>query len=522
MKKINILESQYRVLNEGLSNLLYHFTSIGNGYNIAKDGVIMLQSALSKDAEDYDNKRKYYLSCSRIRNGNFGYSRKFMDGGVRIELDGDALSSRFKGKPIMYWSGLGDKYRYYEKLPRNYKDTLNHLSYDIERFKKKNPSASEDDIENFVKNNFDNYAQTHISNESEDRIFSYEPVIRDIEKYVRSIDVLLPNFENDEEKMRIASDFRYHTKLGKLVRIFDSALEFNKVNGSDANDKVKYNQEASSRHEGLDDHRIRYALKQVIYFIAYANEEYEGKKFPVAVAKLLDKYHLDEFKGMIGDLTRGFRNIFSATQVIENLDTVRRDLSDYPNETTYKILKMFTDYSLSIGGKTFRDTCRKKIKISDEYNGHDDTYKRIDTSKKYGFLVVDKYTLSLNPNIDKFRDAMRWDDEHCKYYADSVAYEVMNEDGYTKTSKNYNSMFYFLYKLFRVGSVMDVYNTFKKLGLNKETLESMGIYIEPKELSYWDTFDFNRTVNTSNLDYSTAYEMKKKEINKFFAEKQGV
>ena len=103
MKKINILEEQYGLIKEGLSKILYHFTSIENGYRICKSDRIYLQSSYAKDSDNYDRKRKFYLSCTRIRNSQFGYSKKFSNGGVRIVLDGDALAANFKGKQVNYW-----------------------------------------------------------------------------------------------------------------------------------------------------------------------------------------------------------------------------------------------------------------------------------------------------------------------------------------------------------------------------------------------------------------------------------
>ena len=244
MKRIIINESQYQLLNEGLSSLLYHFTSINNGFSICKDDKIYLQSALAKDSDNYDKKRKFYLSCTRVRNSQFGYSYKFSRGGVRIALDGDLLSNNFAGKQINYWNGLNDKFRYYEYFPERSKDLEGNMSWEIERFKKNHPGATPEDIKRFIEYNFNDSAQHHTDNESEDRLFSYRPVIEDAHKYIKSIDVLLPGLGNgeDAESMKIASAFRFSVppQIGRLVRIFNSVEEFNKPNGLNCNDIVEY------------------------------------------------------------------------------------------------------------------------------------------------------------------------------------------------------------------------------------------------------------------------------------------
>ena len=200
------------LLKEGMSSVLYHFTSLDGGYGICKNDRIYLQSAYAKDADNYDKKRKYYLSCTRMRNSQFGYSKKFSQDGVRIELDGDALATKFKGRQVNYWGGgtFTDKYKYMSNVEKDREaDDLNKsYQYPLRRFKKDNPNASEDEINNFIAHNFNNDAQHHVSNESEDRVFSYEPLITDAHKYIKSVDVLLLRNDILNERMDLPVDER--------------------------------------------------------------------------------------------------------------------------------------------------------------------------------------------------------------------------------------------------------------------------------------------------------------------------
>lgn len=526
-KKIHINESQEHLLNEGMSNVLYHFTSLSHGYEICKNDVLYLQSAYAKDSDNYDKKRKFYLSCTRVRNANFGYSRKFNQGGVRIVFDGDLLSTRFKGKPIMYWSGLGDKFHYYEKLPLSTKDLNDKMLWYIERFKKKYPNATDADIQHYVDYNFNRDAQEHVSNESEDRLLSYDPVIQNVRKYIKSVDVLIVDFEEDAEKMKMAQAFKWGTKLRELVHVFSSVEEFNKPNGKDSNENIEYDssgfQMPYRNVRGIND-----ALMQIVYFIAYANPRFNKKDFPREVAKLLKEYELSEFNGLIGKMTNDFNRIYSVRQIADNLDAARRTLSDEPNNQTYKIAKMMTDYFLSIGANSFRDAFLKKCEIADDFYDHrGNVYDRIDTNVKYPFLIFNKHVISLYPSKDRFCEAARWDDDYCRNHADSIAGEVMYSDGYNKSgSKNYNSMFQFIYKLFRRGSVLEVYNTLRKIGLSDEYLKSWNISVEYKELDYWDAvrYDTVRTVSKKmgEYDYMTVSKQNDREIEDFFKNKQKV
>lgn len=536
MKRINLLESQYNLLTEGLSDLLYHFTSINHGYSICKDDKIYLQSSYAKDADNYDKKRKFYLSCTRIRNGQFGYSKKFNQGGVRIALDGKALATKYKGKQVNYWGGgvFTDKFKYMQNVEKDREAKPHEKTYlfSLGRWKREHPNATEKDIKNWINHNFNDDAQHHISNESEDRLFSYDPVIMNAHKYIKSVDVLLVDFENDEKKMALAQTFLYKTILGtKYVRVFDSEKEFNNPNGKDANDKVKYGN-GSVPEDRSYYRRVNDCLEAVICFIAFANHDFDGKNFPKTTMEYLKKYELSEFKGKIGDFMRSKERtcLGGVDRVSEKLDAIRRYLSDEPNEYTYKISKMLTDYCLSIDANSFRDAYLIKKEMGKEYYGalYGKVYDRIDTSVKYNFLVFGNHVISLYPNKDKFSDAIGWNDEYCKYNADSITDEIMyyGNEKYNYTSKNRNSMFQYLYKLFRSGSILDVYHTLKKIGLDEDYLESWGINIKYKELDYWEAVRCD-TVNTTklrkgNYDYMTVTKANDKEIENYFKKIQKV
>ena len=527
MKRIIINESQCQLLNEGLSSLLYHFTSINNGFSICKDDKIYLQSALAKDSDNYDKKRKFYLSCTRVRNSQFGYSYKFSRGGVRITLDGDLLSNNFAGKQINYWNGLNDKFRYYEYFPERSKDLEGNMSWEIERFKKNHPGATPEDVKRFIEYNFNDTAQHHTDNESEDRLFSYRPVIEDAHKYIKSIDVLLPGLGNgeDAESMKIASAFRFSVppQIGRLVRIFNSVEEFNKPNGLNCNDIVEYSTGLIPQDSRFN--RTYEGLESVINFIAYANPEFEKNKFGAAVSSLLIKYGLDKYRGRIGNMEKRRNSVWGFDGLMENLDASRRDLSDHPSEDNSKILKMLTDYVHSIGANSFREAYLKKKELANEFYGYDSkVYEKIDTEVRYNFYTFRYGVVSLYPNRDLFKDAMGWDDHEAHDWAENFASIIMYDDGYNNSgSKNYNSMYQYIYKLFRKGTVLDVLQAFKKLGFTDEYLDNEW-NIRMESLNYWDALD-KKTVNSSKLydnNYRQSRDLKRKEIDNYFINKQKV
>ena len=524
------------ILNEGLSSILYHYTSIRNGYSICKSDTIYLQSAYSKDADNYDGKRKYYLSCTRLFGSQFGYARKFSMGGVRLVLDGDKLAQNFKGKPINYWNGLNDKYYYYKNLPKNSEELQQSLSWSVERFKKKNPDATPQDIQHFIDYNFNTDAQGHLDNETEDRILSYEPVINNAHQYIISVDVLIPDLQEDNEKRKLAYSFVTKTPLAGKIKIFDSVKQFNSPKGKSLTyEEIRGENYFDNTYDIDNESNPRKAvnsLNSVIQFIAYANPKFEGNKFGSEVEKLLQKYELTNFSKEIGNFMINRKRIWSAQQAAEQLDSVRRNLSDNPNRNNSNILRMMSDYLIEIGANSFRQGYLIKKQMEEEYYGrNNNVYDRIDTNVKKNFLILNKYGIILNPSKELFYDALRyglnWSNETIQQTADGIANDIFdNYDGNfnynTNRTKNSNSMFQYIFKLFRKGTVAQVLETLSKMGVNNEYLANWGIEFDDKQLDYWEASNYD-TINTLkykgnsiNYDYQKLHKMNNKEIEQSF------
>lgn len=511
------------LIKEGLSSNLYHFTSISAGYEICKDDVIYFQSAFAKESDNFDKKRKFYLSCTRQYNSKFGFSSKFGKGGVRLCLDGDAIAHRFAGKQINYWGGggLNDKYSYYKNLPKDEGEFRNKVSYYVSNFKKKHPDATEDDINKFIMKHYNDDAQRHIDNESEDRVFSYEPVLRDAHQYIKSVDVLIPGVLEDKEKMSSAAAFLYGTILGrhgKYVRIFDSEEQFAHPKGKPVNEKIEY-QNGPSMY--VKNGECIYELSKVISFITIDDENYNKKNFGQQVSELLKRYGLEKYIGKIGEIQRACQNTFSIQSAADSVDAIRRSLSDEPSEDKSKVSKMLTDYCLSIGANSFRDAYL--IKKARKERKYSKVYDRIDTSVKLPYLIINGYTISVNPDKDKFRDAVDWNDEWCKcnaeVFADEVKWNSYEGQYNSGGSKNTQSLFHYIYKLFRKGTVSEVRDALSKIGFTDEFIESFRVSFEVKELDYWDASRLN-TVSSSvaernGANYSDASKIKDEEIERY-------
>lgn len=167
LKKIQITENQYKtLLNEMLSSVLYHFTTLGGMHEIAKTGSIYLNTSYRGLNDNKHKNKKFWFSFTRQYSSKFGYSK---DKNVRIEFDGDLLNQRFEGKPIDYWGETMGKQNYF-KNPYEYQPNKKIIDY------------------------------TQSNTESEDRLFSNEPKIDNVYKYIKRIDILIDNSYEEYEK----------------------------------------------------------------------------------------------------------------------------------------------------------------------------------------------------------------------------------------------------------------------------------------------------------------------------------
>ena len=95
-------------LNEGISDILYHGTSVGALKNILKTNTINLTNAVGTPADIAKNKGNEYFFSTQRSKGKSGYIGKG-GGSVILVLDGRKLAHKYKGFPIDYWNWSMDR-----------------------------------------------------------------------------------------------------------------------------------------------------------------------------------------------------------------------------------------------------------------------------------------------------------------------------------------------------------------------------------------------------------------------------
>ena len=258
-------------------------------------------------------------------------------------------------------------------------------------------------------------------------------------------------------------------------------------------------------------------------FIAYANKDFDANFFKAA-KELLAKYELSDYDRHIAQFKKDMERLWSIEYITEQLNACRRDLSDQPTREGHKVLKMLTDYLLSIGANSFRQGYQIKKEIANDYfeekhKGY--TTPKIDTLKRLPILVsISTHVIILNPQNDLFKDILAWDDERCNYEAqyiaeNEIAYDYDNT--YHYTSKNITSLYHYLSKLFRKASFYEVIQTLYKIGFTREKLkETLNIDFETKDLDYYDAIRYHTPSSYKIDDYRQQYKIREKEIENYF------
>lgn len=96
------------LIDEGLSDIVYHYTNIHNLKSIVQHNKFHTSLALGSEADLNANSKKFYY-MSTTRSKGTGYNI----GNVCLVLDGRKLNQKYKGMPVDYWQHSKDPKDYY-------------------------------------------------------------------------------------------------------------------------------------------------------------------------------------------------------------------------------------------------------------------------------------------------------------------------------------------------------------------------------------------------------------------------
>ena len=287
------------LISERLTSVIYHFTGLSALYNILQNDAIVLRSSYGRTSDDLHKRKKFYLSCTRQRNGLMGYSHKCS---VRITLDGDMLNTRFEGGPVDYWGKTMGKQSYYDK----------DMNSQIPKIQS--------------------------STENEDRLYSNEPIIKNAKSYIRRVDVLVKSDLSD----KVALSYAYHTILlgSGLVFVYDNMDDFNKQSKNTVNDKIMSLQDIHSftPRQLQWNESVKYGLSHMLSFFLIVDgiQPKDAKEY---CGKLLSKYGLKEY---ISSVLKGINYHMRVDDIDANiLDGIRTNGDMYVYEKAFTMLRDF-------------------------------------------------------------------------------------------------------------------------------------------------------------------------------------
>ena len=460
MRKINSIikeEINNFLLNESLTDIVYHFTSMGVLSEIINTDAFYLSPSYGSFSDNLNKKKKFYLSLTRQKNGKLGYSRPYP---VRITLDGNLLNYRFKGKAINYWGSSMGKNNYFAN-PEN------------------NGSKKID------------YYQSRTENE--DRLFSNEPVIYNFHKYIKRIDVLV-NRDNENE-MKYGQMFTF-SQFRKLIHIYDNENDFNNQSKDEINGIFEFDNTRISKMSMSN--RSRDNILDIIYFMSVIDDVpyTDLKKY---CATNLKQYGLEKYIDYIVNGISGKDHYrigdLSIKDEIKRLHQESGDMEDYA-----KTSRMVRDFFQKYGFDNENDAKEYAKKYYTEKYNRLHGRKNFDYDKKINLLALflngDKLLLPF-PDKTPFFDVFPFSKG---VLLDEVPYYVNSHK-----SKDDESFKKYLMHLVKSNvSITNMLQIIKKLDINDDLKESLLNYGEFKyvDLMYDDVlWGHFRYINNKEKDY---------------------
>lgn len=457
------------LINEGFSEVLYHFTTIQSLYNILRTNSIRLSSTFStpNGADDYSHGNKiYYLSCTRQSNGSLGFSH---NRDVRIELDGRLLSYRYSGKAIDYWGSSGGKSHYY-------------------------------DTESNGKRREIDYKQPFTENE--DRIVSNEPFIYDISNYVKHIDIFLPSKDYDFNSYDISvACLAYFKYSFDKVTIYGDRESFdNRISKNNINNYIKevgysyLSQNNNNFPEVTKDNvRLGKSIANVIRYILFG--ETTQKDFYKKVNELISSYSLEPYRSVINKRLQNVNDFYLSTVTLADLcNDLSNDIQSIQqsndNILYNQVMKMLTDYCNPKGITNTRKAYAYKADLINSIasNGRKNyDYDKINNDVSLTYIKIGRYLIvDLNKtNIwDILPDYMK--DEfisvvynHFLSYDNDIQHKSKSDEHFYKYLQHLTKNFF---------SVRDYLNFLKKWNFSEDDKEALLNYNEVTEESVgkWD------------------------------------
>lgn len=330
-----ITKFEHFLLETNITDKVWHRTSTGALISMLETGKILLSSSMGGSADVY-SKKPYFLSLSRTKNLKLGYGKGAYN--VAIEFDGRALKTKYKGKSIDYWQW---------------------------------PDLTD--------------TRRSESDEYEDRIFSNEPYLTNLEKYITHIDIVIPEKWNEDwlnsVKRSLKTISGLDSPLINKIRIFTKVNDFTYGRNGISLKDYEHEQVPPKDYDFDSGERFEYRLLTDIITVLLIGDKNLSKRGDMNKEdrEYIKKFILKYFKMFID---KGAKNLENYTE--EELNTLAykmqqniywtdkefvyylkneiHGLTKSSSKTTlnYEVLKLLSDEMVKFNVNTLEDLIAKK------------------------------------------------------------------------------------------------------------------------------------------------------------------
>ena len=330
----NIIKSTASLVTSGISDVVYHYTSISSATKILSENQFALTFISSSDDINKPKDKYYYLSTTRSKTGSYhiGSTENF---GVLLKLDGAKLQHNYIGNPVDYWG---------------------------REFRKVAPSK----------------------NEMEDRVWSEKPFIEPALKYIDEIHIYFVGVERAvlkrqlrklliEAKLKGVPTFLYTDKESAKLLDKRRAIPLSKIDL-----RTEANREPSRSYGKRDDMATWLELYEKDDITHLSTEPFGGAKRSLTSLWAYDG--IDSFKADIHNAKRGTPALHKIVQVIRKNGW---DVVDFYKHLQEKWTKRKTTSGLVrlIPARPDASTYGFSASSTKVYHGSQHIYDKFDMSK---------------------------------------------------------------------------------------------------------------------------------------------
>lgn len=343
-------------LNEGISEIVYHFTDLRNILSILEDDKFYLSTNIGSDADLKTSKNKFYFfSTTRSK------SKQYSGRNGKIKLNGKKLGTKYKAFPIDYWQ--------YSKNPKDWGDKSG-------------------------------YRQALLSGEEEDRIISNKPYIENATSYILEIHILIEKNDISRIKQKTINKLLEFSKNIPIYFYKDkkSFLVEDKRNVINIKD-YSFKEDESNESSYIE----RFNLWRVASLLSYNDDDMKNK----VVEILLKDYPKDQILNNIEETIKKDKyNYFSwfKTSKISSANykyiaVIKNEIHNArssKNILNIEIIQLLVQYMNKYKIKNLTDFIFKKLKGNFKYQ---------DEYKNNLIIEFDRYIdETLNKYIDQYNE----------------------------------------------------------------------------------------------------------------------